>query len=194
MSLVNDALKRAKQAQKKTSQNPEEGPQLKPLEIAPPRRGGMELLVPALIFLIVAAGIYFFSQLMRQHGSETPAAAPAPKEVTTAPALPVPALKVAARETAPPQNAAQQSSTITVIATESKPSAPSSIVVTADAPAPKPALKLQAVFYDAQHPSAIIAGKTLFVGDRINGYRVAVITRLSVTLISATETNVLSLE
>jgi hypothetical protein len=58
---------------------------------------------------------------------------------------------------------------------------------------PRPEPKLQGILLAAARPCAIVNGKTVFVGDQINEFRVAVISKNSVTLQSATETNVLSL-
>jgi hypothetical protein len=66
-------------------------------------------------------------------------------------------------------------------------------------PAPIPAapasppLKLQAVFFAPGRSSAIISGKTVQAGDRLGGFRVAAIGRSSATLVSATQTNVMTL-
>jgi hypothetical protein len=56
-----------------------------------------------------------------------------------------------------------------------------------------PEPRLQGVLLAATRPCAIVNGKTVFVGDQVNGLRVAAISKDSVTLQSETETNVLSL-
>jgi hypothetical protein len=56
-----------------------------------------------------------------------------------------------------------------------------------------PEPKLQGILFAATRPCAIVSGKTVFVGDQINEFRVAAISRDSVTLQSETATNVLSL-
>jgi hypothetical protein len=53
---------------------------------------------------------------------------------------------------------------------------------------------LQAVFFNPQHPSAVIEGKTVFVGDSVRDLKVVAIASKSALLISATETNLLTLE
>jgi hypothetical protein len=61
-------------------------------------------------------------------------------------------------------------------------------------PPPKPApLRLQAVVFNPRQPSAIISGKTLFIGDKLGDSRVVAIDRGSATLVGAGKTNVLSL-
>lgn len=68
--------------------------------------------------------------------------------------------------------------------------APNTNTVVAVAPRPEP--KLQGILL-ATRPSAIVDGKTVFVGDWVAGLRVVAITKDSVTLQSDTETKVLSL-
>ena len=56
-----------------------------------------------------------------------------------------------------------------------------------------PELKLQGIFFNPRSPSAVVNGRTVYVGDRVSGVRVAAITPKAVTLSSETFTNVLSL-
>ncbi len=61
-------------------------------------------------------------------------------------------------------------------------------------PPPKPApLRLQAIFFNPTRPSAIISGKTLFMGDKLGELRVVAIDEETATLVGAGHTNVLSL-
>jgi hypothetical protein len=60
-------------------------------------------------------------------------------------------------------------------------------------PEPRVVPKLQAVFFDPKHPSAIIGGRSVFVGDRVNDLRVVAISQESVTLAGGGQTNVLAL-
>jgi hypothetical protein len=55
-------------------------------------------------------------------------------------------------------------------------------------------LKLQAIFFAPGHSSAIISGKTVRVGTLLKGFRVTAISETSATLVSATQTNVMTLE
>jgi hypothetical protein len=54
-------------------------------------------------------------------------------------------------------------------------------------------LKLQGIAFDPQKPSAIINGRTFYLGDVVEDFRLIGISPVAVTLVSATETNVLSL-
>jgi hypothetical protein len=60
-------------------------------------------------------------------------------------------------------------------------------------PPPKPPLKLQAIFYRARNPSAVINSKTVFRGDKVADAKVLAIDRESVTLWVNGQTNVLTL-
>jgi hypothetical protein len=57
--------------------------------------------------------------------------------------------------------------------------------------APKPA-RLQGIVYDPVHPYAIVSGKTVFVGDSVDGMRVTAISRDAVTLAGNGQTNKLA--
>ena len=56
-----------------------------------------------------------------------------------------------------------------------------------------PTPKLQAVVSDPKRPSAIISGKSVFVGDKYGDLRVVAITQESVKLVGGGQTNVLVL-
>ncbi|MEJ2010399.1 MAG: hypothetical protein P8Z30_19970 [Acidobacteriota bacterium] len=54
--------------------------------------------------------------------------------------------------------------------------------------------KLQAIVFIPARPSAIVSGKTVVVGDRVNEFRVTAIRPDSITLVSESETNVLRMK
>ncbi|HVV72693.1 MAG TPA: hypothetical protein VHI52_14530 [Verrucomicrobiae bacterium] len=59
---------------------------------------------------------------------------------------------------------------------------------------PKPApLKLQGIVFNPKRPSAVINGRTVFIGDRIREMRVLAITSETATLAGGGKTNILSL-
>jgi hypothetical protein len=61
-------------------------------------------------------------------------------------------------------------------------------------PPPKfPPLRLQSIFYRPTNPSVMINGKTLYLGDEIQGVTVADIQPASVTLVLSGHTNILTL-
>jgi len=178
MSLVNDALRRAQDAQKKSQATPP-GPQFRPAEPIAPPKPGMGMLVPVIIAM-VAIGALLLILLSRR---KTEARQTVVEQKPIAPA-------VAAPETKPPAQpiAVTAPAPAPPVAAVEKP-APAPMVA-----APAPELRLQAIFYAPGHSSAIISGKTVHAGDTFKGYRVTAITQTSATLVSATQTNVMTLE
>jgi hypothetical protein len=162
MSLINDALKRARQAQPGDVQNP-----LLPLPPATgrPVSAGMWLLPAIIIFLVVAA-IFFIGLAMAHHAvHNVMAASPAPVIAAAQPA-PAVAPVVAVQTPAAPPVAAPP-------AVVSSPPSP---------PNPPHSPKLQGIFYSPSAPAAILDGKMVRPGDSFLQYRVTEITRSAVTL------------
>jgi hypothetical protein len=178
MSLVNDALRRAQDAQKKSQVTPP-GPQFRPAEPVAAEKRGMGMMVPILIAVIAVGALI----LILQGRQKTQARQPMPEPKPPAPVVPAP-------ETKPPIQP--------VAVTTPAPAAPVAVVEKpAPVPvvsAPAPTFKLQAIFYAPGHSSAIISGKTVHAGDNFKGFRVAAITQTSATLMSATQTNVMTLD
>ncbi len=181
MSLINEALKRAKDAQQKTPPSAP-GPQFRPPEPMPPQTRGLGLTVPLVIALFAVAGLVFV--WVKQHKSGARKSA-----VETRPATPAVAPVAAAPRANPPVHVAKPTPVAPVVATPAPAVAPEPTVS-----APAPELRLQAIFFSPGHSSAIISGKTVRVGNTLKGFRVAAITQASATLVSATQTNVMMLE
>lgn len=181
MSLVNDALKRAKQAQQ---ENPPKPPPLefRPVEPAQEGRSGSPLLlVGAVLGLTVAVllgGLLIWvaanSQSARLQAEAKTLNAPESAPTNAASADPA------------TNNQAGLGNTPEEAMTNTQP-------VAVEAPPPPPEFKLQGIFYNPRSPSAVVNGRTVYVGDRVTGYRVILITPEAVTLSSGTLTNVLSL-
>lgn len=173
MSLINDALKQTQQVQPKTP--PPSPPPLSPIESTP--HEGLGWLVPGIvILLVVTASVLIGLSLFKP----VPLAASALPVAHTPPVV------------APATPAMQQVEPVAVappVVTNAV-SAPNSVAVIPPKP-PEP--KLQGILFSATRPCAIVSGRTVYVGDRINKFRVKVITRESITLQSDTETKVLSL-
>jgi len=164
MSLIHDALKQTKQSQPQNPPSPP--PPLSPGDAAPPGAGNW--LVPVMIILLLAAAGIFIGVFLSKHApsmASVPLAAAATNQ-------PVPAVAIT-----PP------------LATNSPPGSNDVVMVPPKPPEPK----LQGILFAAARPCAIMSGKTVFVGDQINEFRVAAISKDSVTLQSETATNVLSL-
>lgn len=194
MSLINEALKRAKQAQQ---ENPPATPALEFRPVEPSQSAsrrttllivGMTLVV---ILILGLAGTLIWFVLKSDRATlpvaarvaEAPLAA-LPSEVKPAPA-PTPAkeaLPAVAPATGQKFEHPDEPNTnrVPVVAD----------VVEAIQP---PALKLQGIFFSPSHPSAVVNGKTVYLGDRVNGFRLVAVSPVAATFVSATETNVLSL-
>jgi hypothetical protein len=173
MSLINDALKRAKDAQKKTPAVAP-GPELRPAEPLPPAARGVGMVWPMTVILFVFVSCFFIFE-MREKVSASQPKAEIVSTATAAPAPKPPAMIAAAPK--PP-----------VVARPAAPAVAAPVVV------PDPGPKLQAVFFAPGHSTAIISGKTVRAGDSIKGFRVAAIGQNSATLTSRTQTNVMTLE
>jgi hypothetical protein len=180
MSLINDALKRAKESQQKDT--PPGMSPLRPVETNQPERE-FNLVLPVVItFLVVAAlALIGLSLVGRAHKipDEKLAAAPVvvPKpEVASI----VPLVTNAPAPAALPTNPPAILIPIVAAVSAAPPVAATNPVVT-NPPPPKP-LRLQGIAYDAAHPSAIIGGKAVYVGSLVDGMRVTAILPDSVTL------------
>ncbi|HWD92841.1 MAG TPA: hypothetical protein VG938_10900 [Verrucomicrobiae bacterium] len=177
MSLINDALKRAKDAQHK-SPLVAAGPQLRPAEHipAPAASRNLGMIASAIVILILLAALFLLWPSRRQPATAAPSATknPAPANVVVETKPVVPAVAVA-----------------TPTATAHPAGAPPAVAIPPSTPAP---LKLQAIFFAPGRSSAIVSGKTVKPGDSVREFRVAVINPTSVTLVSTTETNVMKLE
>jgi hypothetical protein len=215
MSLINDALKQAKQAQQEAAPPPMPNLQLRPIEAAQYTRPAGGVMWPA---ALVAIALLLLVIVWQQAHRTTPAQ---PAEVKARPAMP--ATPTSAQQPAPPVVAPApvvQSRPEPAPSPVPAPTAGSTDVVqiaagpltidrttainpddgipnppaATEAPAPKPALpKLQAIVFVPIRPSVMISGRTLFIGDKLDGLRVAAIDRESVTLVGAGQTNVLTL-
>ena len=212
MSLINDALKRARQAQQQVPPPLSPGLQFRPVEPAQQPKRGAGLILP----VALAAGallVFFLVWHWLQNIGPTPGAqaksqtavapgraptgqnvssaardvhvvavethsAPAPAPVTGAP-------KAAA--TTPPASLPAPVDIAQPITTTNPPA-----VIEAAAPKPAP-LRLQGIVFQPAHPSAMISGKTLFIGDKLGELRVVAIDPQSATLIGSGQTNVLTL-
>lgn len=186
MSLINDALKRAKDAQQK-SPPPAPGPQLRHMEPvqAPDRK---TILLPLAIVVVVFLGVLLFWIGRR---STSPQKSIVAEAKSVAPIEAAPEAKPAAPVVAAPVAVVSNIPTPPSIPPPSIAPAPEPVVAVTP---PSPPIKLQAIFFVPGHSSAMINGKTVHAGDTFKGFRVAAIDRTSATLISATQTNVMTLE
>jgi len=212
MSLINDALNRAKQAQQNNPPPPPDLP-FRPADPSPPQSSGRPILLIVVVLVVLGLAALLVVLAWPKRGAERTVAdamqseAPAVETITPSaeapPTNPVPVVEPAF-ETPPPEPApavvpppatvepATPTNTPVVAATNDSPT--NVTVAAADTTPPKPALpKLQGIFYRPERPSAVVSGKNVFIGSRVGEFHVLAITKESVTVGSATQTNVLSL-
>ena len=206
MSLINDALQRTQDVQQQTAPTAS-GPALRP---ADPAQAKAASGARTLLFIMVAAvilGNFLLWMAFKDRDEQkpgAPAAAPVQAQAAPAPAVapeppvePVPTqAAVASPLTEPESN--PEAATVATLVQEAPTSAvatntpePESKVVFVEPPKPT-VLRLQSIIYGSR-PSAMIAGKFLFIGDSIQGHKVIAIDRETVTLVGEGQTNVLSL-
>jgi hypothetical protein len=190
MSLINDALKKARKAQPAGANA--DAPDLLPVEAATGGRGGSIFTLPFIIAVVlVLAGVmlwawYRSGQVMVVRGNSSAASQPSEPRAKAAPTV-----------------APAKSETATTVTTASTPTtdtsanAGSTNVLLAATEAPKPAgpvYKLEGIFYSAKKPSAVINGDLVHVGSRVEAGQVVAIDEESATVVtSAGETNLLVL-
>ena len=206
MSLINDALRRAKEAQRQASPPPSPQMQFRPVEPTQHARHSLGLLVPAA--LAMAALLALFCAW--QWAQERMPAAPREARALTPSVAPSPAVVAQAVQPSPPPQLSPQPDALTEVANllpataSTMPASPplaqeqeggvTDPAAIASPPPPKPApFRLQAIVFDPRRPSVLINGKTLFVGERLGDARVVAIDQESATLVGAGRTNILTL-
>jgi len=159
MSLINDALKRARETQR--NDPPSGAPPLPPVE-SPARGGTGWILVVAAILFFAAACLVIGPSLF---GHQAPPAAAA-----SAPKIPAPPPAETAPVPAPPP--------VEVAAT---PAATTNALPPPAAPV-EPLPRLQGIIFNAARPLAIVNGKAVNVGDRVGNFQVKQILKGSVVV------------
>jgi hypothetical protein len=185
MSLINDALKRAKAQQ----QSSPDAPRVRFRPVEPVRPQVKKNHTAIWIAVVIMAGLiigFVFHQLTRENKNAAPKevkareivpANPIPRETTPRAQIPVAATTASIPNSVRHESSTQDVAAVPVIQQEE----------------PKIVPKLQAVIFDPRRPSAIISGRSVFVGDRVNDFRVVAISQESVTLAGGGQTNVLIL-
>ena len=154
MSLINDALKRAREKQRN---NPPSGaPPLPPVES--PARGGTGWILAVAAVLFLAAGSLILGPALVGHKTPPTVAAKSPEIPAPPPAEAAPA---PATNTLPPP----------ATNTNPPPAAPVEQLP-----------RLQGVIFNAASPLAIVNGKTVGVGDRVGDFQVKQILKSSVII------------
>ena len=200
MSLINDALKRARQAQQK-NEPPSASATMRPVEAR--RAASKSALIPLVLatLLVVIGGILIVIALTRGESRETKTAGANPAPVSNAAKPPA-----AAKSEEPSSSVETPTSAPTTVAavTPAPSSTPTQAVAVAapetNAPAvPTPPVappvpKLQGIFFNPSKPSAVVNSKTVYIGSKVGEFSVVDITQRAVALERGGETNVLALE
>jgi len=161
MSLINDALKQARQAPPRNTPNAMQ--QLQPAAGAEESSSAVWLIPAIVIFLIVAA--IFFIGWAAAHNTV--------KGIVTSPVPPPPDEQYipAANPAVVISNPADTNQTNTAVL-----------------PPPVVLPKLQGIFYSATMPTAILNGKTVAQGDQFHDFKVKTISKYTVILIGPDKT------
>lgn len=207
MSVINDALQRAKTVQQNHPSVTANLP-LRPIDPAQQLARGPGPVLPAALAAVVIAGIVSWWLVVRgSHAART--SKPVPTLAAKAPPAPVvlsgpspdpstaPAPAASAPAAWPTTNyeAAPLNPAVAVEPSVASGSsrAPGGAPLMAEETKPVPP-KLQAVSFNPAQPSAIINGKTVYVGERFREFHVLAIDSDSATLVNGTQTNVLTME
>jgi len=205
MSLINDALKRAKAVQDQVPPPATPGPQFRPAEAERYARQGVGLMVPvafAVVALLALLLVWSFHR-GRSTGTQQVADVQAQVQPQPAPAAPEPVSPAdpppspgASGPVAPPAQAGSSpASAVTTTVAVGVPPAPAAAVIP-----PPPAIsqppppKLQGIVFNSRRSSALISGKTLFIGDYLGDLRLVAIGKNTATLSAAGQNIVLTLE
>jgi hypothetical protein len=220
MSLVNDALRRAKEAQQQAAPPPPSQMQFRPVEPGQRVRRELGLIVPvslAVVALLALALVWQWAQRGKATGLQEARALTRPAVHTTAAAQPgTPSVATTTPAPAPPTEPSlplqpEPRSTPAIdfgnilatpelatpanpmIANEPQNEVTNSGAITPPRPPKAAPLRLQAIIFNPKRPSALVSGKTVFIGDKLGDARVVAIDQDSATLVSAGKTNVLTL-
>jgi hypothetical protein len=203
MSLINDALKRAREANKQRGGEGSAGVPLQPVDYA--WRPNPFLRFTAAVVLVAAVGlaVFYFTKWWQSREQL--------QRVTATTNVPPVQVQVASESAAAPESAATKYR----IKVNTNIVARSNVIARAATPEPLAGatqtnlatdagetaapvnefldLKLQSIIYRLDKPAAVIGGEMLYVGDTIKGARVTGITRHEVTIEWKGKTNVLQL-
>jgi hypothetical protein len=206
MSLINDALKRAKEAQDKPEQAPPPDLKLRPVDSKEASPSGRPAwLLPSLITAAVLATIFVVWQFKpgNQHPEKSGSPGQQNSDNKTSATLPGGSLKVHAREqevaVLPKGVGPVDTDKVAIVAVsattiqETTRGQGTNSNLPADGLTRPTGPRLQGIIFVPSNPSATISGKNVFVGEKFGQWRVAAIGRDSATLVGGGETNVLKL-
>lgn len=161
MSLINDALKRARETQRNSP--PPGAPPLQPVES--PARGSTGWILAASAVLFLAAAGFVLGPAWFGHKAPPPLAAKSPGVSAPSAAEAAPASMAGAKPVVPIRN-------------------PPPVAATTNPPPPAVAAvtwpKVQGIIFNATQPLAIVNGQTVNAGDRVGDFQVKQISQHSV--------------
>lgn len=176
MSLINDALKRARDAQPKNPP-PSGAPPLQPVE-PPARSGALWWLLVAAVLLLGAAGVILGPALRGRKSTPVLTAKtteiPAPAPAAIAPASATKSIPTSSAAVTP----VVTNTNPTPVAVENPPAAKTNAPAVA-APAENWP-KVQGIVFNAARPLAVVNSRPVTVGDRVGDFQVKQITQTTV--------------
>jgi hypothetical protein len=188
MSLINDALRKARKTQ------PEEatanGPDLLPVDAGARTCSRSIITLPFIIAVVlVLASVLLWAWYRAGRGELVVRGNSNPASVTAAPQ--------ASEPTASTEKPTSATTIASAPAVATRVDAGSTNILLAATEAPRPAApvyKLEGIFYNPKKPTAVINGDLVYVGSRVEEGRVVAIDEESATVVtSAGETNLLVL-
>jgi hypothetical protein len=214
MSLINEALKQAGQSGVNAvpSASPRAVGVLRPASVPGNSRPLLLVLLPVAFLTALTMAYFVFKQAWSSRPAPVsvadtrPAPAPKPVEDWFQPMTPAAKTEPAATPIAPapaaPAPVASASASVTPGVASVSEAASAPVTPTVSAPAatpvpaapatpPPPAFRLQGITFSSTAPSALVNGRTVFVGDEVDGAMVTRIDQRSVTLAVEGRTQVL---
>jgi hypothetical protein len=194
MSLINDALKRAKEGQ--PGNTPAPNAPMQPVNQQPRSAGLPIFFLPVLLATVCGAGLFLWNgwETKTQQSAARPPLVVQAREARVNPDPEAP-LSPDSEEPGIPvgRNFSLEDDTPHAVLLAEAGALPPSASLRDEPPkAAVSTFKLQGIFYRAANPSAVINTKTVFVGDHVANGRVKSISRDTVTLDCDGETKVLT--
>ena len=168
MSLINDALKRARETQRTSS--PPGASTLPPVETHG-RGGGVWILVVSAILFLAAAG-FVLAPALSGHKASMSLAAKTPGVSTPSSVATATTSATVVAPAAPSVNPSPATTTNTTAAAVTNPPPP--VVVVEKWP------RVQGIIFNSTQPLAIVNGQSVNVGDRVGNFQVKQIAQTSV--------------
>jgi hypothetical protein len=216
MSLINDALNRAKEAQKNAESTSSPPPALTFRAVDAKEHRKFTWALPSLITAVVLTTGFLIWELSDRRksriedspssvapanggqketrkGAETSLLSPAPMEVHAREQHPAAAKGSSAPTSRDPNWGTVENKGVAFVSDTSIQEQRTNSNPPSDIPAKASGPKLQAIVYNPANPSAMINSKTVFIGEKVGEWKVTKIDKESATLIGAGQTNVLRL-